>query len=441
MQYLWFRNWRTWVFAGVLLAIAAAGYVAFWAGAIQRQARRVQDEVAEIRGRPFKEPVIVEWTSREQWREFMRKEFEKAPKIRNYWDVARMLGLYRGADREPPEEIFAGLLTNAAAAYDANRHAFMLLMGMNEQDRNVVFAHELYHGFQDQYFDLQRYLLDKSREVDANGDEVLARQSVVEGEAAYVDAIYQARDATNSRPSREQIANVIAHQGEWNPELWEKIIAEQPMTEEQRVRLQQSIDMRDRLPPFMFELFMSPYIDGMAFIHAIHERGWTEVEKLYREYPPVSTEQILHPEKWFAREEPVRIAWPEFHGESRFWNWQLLHVNMMGERGWQVVFREQGLRDDALAAAAGWNGDRFAVFKHRHDEVFLMLMFTSWDTPGDAAEFADAYRRLLESKYRGTSIPTRLVTQDREVLIVEGGLAEAADAFMEFNRRAVLTGK
>jgi hypothetical protein len=401
MQSRWNRNWRTWLFAAVLIAIAAGAYIAFWAGSLQRQASRIQDDVAEIRGRPFKEPVIVEWTSREQFREFMLAEFEKAPKIRDYWDVVRMLGIYRGPDREPPEEIVVELLSNAAAAYDANRHAFMLLMDMNEKDRNVVFAHELYHGFQDQYFDLQRYLLEMSRAVDANGDEVLARQSVVEGEAAYVDAIYQARDPANSRPTRDQVAG--------------------------------------SMPPFMFEMFMSPYIDGMAFIHAIHARGWPEVEKLYGEYPPVSTEQILHPEKWFAREEPVRITWPEFHSESRFWNWQLLHANVMGERGWQVAFREQGLRAEAQGAAAGWNGDRYAVFRHRHDKVFLMLMYTSWDTEADAVEFADAYRRLLESKYRGTSIPTRLLAQGSEVLIVEGGFPESADAFMEFNRRAEMS--
>jgi hypothetical protein len=63
-----------------------------------------------------------------------------------------------------------------------------------------------------------------------------------------------------------------------------------------------------------------------------------------------------------------------------------------------------------------------------------MLTFTSWDTPDDAAEFATAYRRVLETKSRGAQATVR--TQGSDVLIVECPLDVSSEAFMEFNRRA-----
>jgi hypothetical protein len=52
-----------------------------------------------------------------------------------------------------------------------------------------------------------------------------------------------------------------------------------------------------KLPAFMWETLSGNAVLGMKFIDAIQPRGWPEVEKLYRERPPASTEQILHPGK------------------------------------------------------------------------------------------------------------------------------------------------
>jgi hypothetical protein len=304
-----------------------------------------------------------------------------------------------------------------------------------------LFVHELAHGLQDQHFDLQRYLLDRARQTGANQDELLARQAVVEGEASYIAEIYRSQVANNSPPTREQLGAIVSAQNKWNPDQWGRALENPAVTAKMRERLQQAIETRKRLPPFMFEVFFGTYIDGMAFIHAVQAKGWTEVERLYREYPPVSTEQILHPEKWFARESPLHIAWPAFDSAPLFADWRLLQQNVLGERNWQVIFRQQGLESEARSVAAGWNGDRYAVFKNRHENTFLLLMCTSWDTPADAVEFDTAYRRLLKEKYRSAATPTRVLTQGREVLIVEGATEESADAFMGFNRSAVLTGR
>ncbi|MBI3462218.1 MAG: hypothetical protein HY000_04040, partial [Planctomycetes bacterium] len=48
-------------------------------------------------------------------------------------------------------------------------------------------------------------------------------------------------------------------------------------------------------------------------------------------------------------------------------------------------------------AAAGWDGDRYAVFKDPDGKLGL-VWFTNWDSPEDAQEFAGAYSQYLSTK-------------------------------------------
>jgi len=423
----------------VSLLVTAVAAAIFRTPDLERQVSRVQQEVAVIRGLAFKRPIAVGQLSEAEARAFVEREAAKEPVIEDFWAVKRMLGLYRGPDLAPPEKIYGDLIGLAAGAYDSHTDTFFQFEELDEQLQRSLFAHELYHGLQDQHFDLQAYFVDRSRMPGANYDELLARQAVVEGEASYIDAIYLWLMASDSQPTREQLAEIIAAQAEWSPERWEETVLTTELTDKMRARMLRAIETQKRLPRFMFETFTGAYVDGMAFIHAVHEKGWAEVETLYRGHPPESMEQILHPEKWFARESPVTIAWQAFDTEPLFADWQLLDENVLGERLWRVVFREQGFESEAHSVAAGWGGDRYAVFRNRHDNTYLMLTYTSWDTPEDAAEFGAAYRRLLETKARGAQAATLI--RGNEVLIVECPLSVSADAFMEFNERAVLTGR
>lgn len=432
------RKWHYPLFAVALLAAAVLTAV-FRSPTLERQANRVKKEVAEIRGLAFKHPIDVRQLTPAEARAFVEREAAKVPRIEDYWAVMRMLGLHRGPDLEPLEKIYGDLIGLAAGAYDTDSDTFFQFEDLDPFEQRLLFAHELYHGLQNQHFDVKRYLVDMARSPDSNGDVVLARTAVVEGEASYVDSIYRGRMTNDPRPQREQLAATIAAQDQWGPAQWEEAARNPALPELMRARLRRAIETHERMPRFLFESFTRGYWDGMSFIHAVHEKGWSEVEKLYREYPPESTEQILHPEKWFARESPVTIDWPSFDSDPLFADWQLLHENVLGESLWRLVFRMQGLEAEARSAAAGWGGDRFAVFRNRTDNTYLMLTFTSWDSPEDAVEFGAAYRRVLEKKAGGAQ--AIVSTQGSDVLIVEAPVDAAAGAFMEFNRRAMPTGR
>jgi hypothetical protein len=187
----------------------------------------------------------------------------------------------------------------------------------------------------------------------------------------------------------------------------------------------------------MSEMFADAYREGLAFIHDVRRGGWAAVESLFKDHPPASTEQILHPEKWRKRERPVRIHWPTLTQNPLLADWRLLGEGVLGELQWRIIFDVQGLANEAADAAAGRAGDRYAVFENNGGET-LLLLYTTWDSESDAKEFSKAYERVLSRKHEGTSpaVPTQIRRNGLDVVTVEGGRAPSLDAFMSLAESA-----
>jgi hypothetical protein len=163
----------------------------------------------------------------------------------------------------------------------------------------------------------------------------------------------------------------------------------------------------------------------------VQEHGWPTVERLFTEYPPQSTEQILHPEKWLAREAPITFEWPKFDKVAALRDWELLDDDVIGEFQWRIIFKEQGLTAQAESASAGWGGDRYAVFKRKDSDAMLLLLRTRWDSEQEAKEFADAYRKAQANKYAKDPVPTRLLQKGADVFVVEGGDEAKIDSLLK----------
>jgi hypothetical protein len=105
-------------------------------------------------------------------------------------------------------------------------------------------------------------------------------------------------------------------------------------------------------------------------------------------HPPASTEQVLHPEKFFAHEAPraVPLDWsPE--GSA------LVSSGVLGE-----LYTRTLLGEGSDAAAAGWGGDAYRTWDARGRT--LLVWRSVWDTPADAAEFATALRARYQAGAR-----------------------------------------
>jgi hypothetical protein len=154
-------------------------------------------------------------------------------------------------------------------------------------------------------------------------------------------------------------------------------------------------------PPIITESMMFPYLRGLVFFAKLaNDGGWKAIDEAYAE-PPVSTEQILHPEKYrLHRDLPMVVdLGPLEPGEG----WKEVGRNVMGEMQLGVLLRRQ----DGKAAAAGWDGDRYAIFE-KPDGSLALAWFSTWDSENDASEFARNYLKYQTGRLgSGTARPGR----------------------------------
>jgi hypothetical protein len=140
------------------------------------------------------------------------------------------------------------------------------------------------------------------------------------------------------------------------------------------------------VPPFISNLQLWPYGAGMTFIKDLDDRGGTALVDRALTTFPVSTEEIIHPERW-PRDTPQPVDVPDL-GPDLGANWRDLDVMTVGEMWLQLMLELRLNADDAGRAATGWDGGLYRAWTDGSRTAVVLR--TVWDSPEDAQEFADA---------------------------------------------------
>jgi len=221
-------------------------------------------------------------------------------------------------------------------------------------------AHELVHALQDQYFNLDS--LQKERD---DNDRLTAAQAVMEGQATY-----------------EQMSTMLGGDlGVRMPGGWDRV---REMIREN----QTAMPVFASAPMLLQETLLFPYLSGAEFMHRFKgaktgKPPWQPI--------PVSTEQVLHFEKYQAGEQPVKVELPTLLAGTK------VYENNLGEFETRL-FLFQALQDLGTSArsAAGWGGDRYVVANLAGGAGIVWV--TVWDTPIDGGEFRDAAQRAAQRR-------------------------------------------
>jgi len=278
------------------------------------------------------------------------------------------------------------LLTEQVAGYyDPKQGQFYLADWIDLEGQKPVIAHELTHALQDQHFNLRRF----ERWPKGDGDRELAIHALIEGDAMMAMYAYVRRNPMSA----------IALAWAMNADV-------------------ANSQQLDRAPRALRESLMFPYERGLAFAEQLFRRGgWARVSQAFADLPQ-STEQILHVEKYFAREMPVKIEMPDLSPRLGR-NWKRTDADANGEWGLYLILDEYLKNDEPSAqrAAAGWGGDRYALYEGAREGEVVIAQLTAWDTAADAREFFDAYARRTERRYAGaTEIENMLGDGDFNVI-------------------------
>ncbi len=213
-------------------------------------------------------------------------------------------------------------------------------------------AHELTHALQDQHFGLSK--LDELNDA-CQDDRAEAYLSLAEGDAVSTQVAWARTNLTESE--------IVDLQDEANA------FPPPPPT-----------------PPFVEQLFQFPYPNGQAFVEALQARGGEQAVDAAFGDPPVSTEQILHPEKYPA-DVPQAVSIPDLSSALGS-GWRLLDQQEVGE-AWLLTMLELRLgAGPSEEAAAGWDGGLLRSWTDGSRTAVLLR--TVWDSEQDAAEFSSA---------------------------------------------------
>jgi hypothetical protein len=429
------------VFLVALQSLATSGAHAQTSDSLCARVDSIQIELEAIRGLQFKHPVPCRLQSVADFESYLDKMLQQQIPdrlIKNYGKIVKKLGLYRGPEIEDYRDMAKMVMQSQAAAYyDPESKTFYLLMQELPQSMLAsVYAHELYHGLQDQYFDLQKYALGQVGTL--NDDQLLARQAVVEGEATYIMTLWTMKKMFGALPQPAVLDMSIPMQANLDVGTILQMLKSGSVPQVATGDMEKAVAAMDKIPPFLLETLIGAYLKGMAFVHEIQKSGWEKVQQLYTK-PPQSSEQILHPQKWLENESPQLLKWASFDSEPIFKDWELLEANTVGELQWRIIFAEHNMAEKGKTAAAGWNGDAFAVLRNRDSGKLLLLVYSCWDAAAEAQEFKTAYEELLNVKYEAEPEPTDIRLIDSDVLIIEGaseGDLAALRAFLAKTERS-----
>lgn len=330
-------------------------------------------ELSEITGLKPLKPVAHDTMDREQLKRYIQKKIReevKPEEIRAEETVLKLFGFL------PPdfnlEAATVELLTEQAAAfYDYDRKRLYIIDANSDAMQQMALVHELAHALADQHFRLEKFI----KKVESADDASAARMAVMEGQASWLTFEYMARQMGRSlKDSPEQLRSMAA--------FMQSTAGQFPVL--------------DKTPPYLRESLLFPYTAGMLFqqrvIEKLDKAGFAEVFKR----PPVSTQQILHPEKYFGRVEPASPPLPAF---PNLRGYRKLIEGSFGELDHGILLR-QYCGKEAGELAAKWRGSRFLVMESRTGGKPALAYVSEWEDEAAAREFFDHYKRVLRGKWK-----------------------------------------
>jgi len=244
-------------------------------------------------------------------------------------------------------ETYALLEEELAGLYVPEDKTMYVAKDMAPEALESTLAHELVHALQDQHFGIGDKLKFKSGE----SDMLAAVHAMAEGDAtsAMFDEMIAAKYGLETLKSK-------------NATLLPDRDPEQMLEEELANKTKPS--KIASAPRFLAVGLLAPYADGMHFIHAMRRRGgpmgWKAVDQAWAR-PPVTTEQLLHIEKYDANEPAIDV--PSATSNALGAAFKKTYDEVFGEQGGRIAFAEWMDVKSAKKAAAGWGGDRVTLYE------------------------------------------------------------------------------
>jgi hypothetical protein len=334
--------------------------------------------LTQISGMPLKHPVPCDYITKEKINEFLNqrvKDVARPEDIRAEELTLKKFGLV------PPDFDLAKntveLLTEQAAAfYDYGKKKLFITGSAPSDTQDPLLAHELAHAIADQSYNLAKFI----RQGRKSDDGSTARLAVMEGQATWLMSEFLARKMGKSLKNSPELVSRMSG-------MSDNAAGQYPVF--------------DNSPLYLRLTLVFPYTRGMLFQNAVYERdgqyGFAEVFLK----PPISTQQVMHPEKYFAGVKPTQPKLPEPHLTKGY---KSLVGGTLGELEHSVMLEQFVGNSRAAEISPHWRGCTVELRENKNAARVVLLYAVEWDSEDSAIRYFAAYREVLKKKWKRLSV-------------------------------------
>jgi hypothetical protein len=231
--------------------------------------------------------------------------------------------------------------------------------------QSTAIVHELVHALTDQHFDVNEEL---ERRIDeGNDDDAFVMLALIEGDATYQQLLFL--ESMSPEDAADAAIEVLS---------FDSVVL-------------------DAMPQWMQRNLGFPYEKGLTFVGQIMATaGLKGVDDAYKA-PPISTEQILDPNKYLRSEQPETV--PPLTVDLP--GWVMAEESMFGEWWIQLILTEAVPPGAVTQAAAGWGNDTYRFFTRGSDSAIAWSY--QGETETDAEDLTDAMIAHVKSVMGATN--------------------------------------
>jgi hypothetical protein len=335
-------------------------------------------KVSRIMGMKIRRPVPRAVITKEKIREYINDRMAEAlspEELRAQEIVLKKFGFV--PENFDLKAATVDLLTEQATAfYDFKEKKLFLASWTPAAMQDVAVVHELAHALADQHFSLEKFVNKSGSDDDA----AAARGAVVEGQASWVMTEYMMRQMGKSLKDSPDLAqSSVAAAGDSAKEF----------------------PVFGAAPLYLRETLLFPYTKGMLFQQAVFLKLGREAFLEVFRRAPLSSQQIIHPDRYFARTAPARPALPAPPLPSGY---KKLAEGTLGELDFQILLQQFLGDQESGRLAPRWRGSRYALWENKKEKRAVLAYAVEWATPADAARYFSDYRNVCSRKWKNLRI-------------------------------------
>jgi hypothetical protein len=325
---------------------------------------------------PIKEPLKKSLRSKQEIRDYLIKaEKEDKDEVQRDADTKTLEAFGLIPKGFPLDSFMLDVLTDQIAGlYDPKAKEFYIADWIAPDEQRSVMAHELTHALEDQSYHIDPWI----KAARPNDDAELAREAVSEGSAMAAMVDYSLREQKMGVRDLPDVT-LLLRSG-----------AVDEMSKDPHLAT---------APPYIRDDLLFPYLAGTTFSQQFLKAhaGWSDLNILFAN-PPVSTQQIMHPDLYLAGVKPEKVVLPDWKKLLPA-DWKFLEENVMGEFNLDEVLKQFLGQERADKLAEAWRGDRYASFQNQKTNQILLVFLVHLDSVEDASRFCGQYSEALEKKY------------------------------------------